>query len=401
MSVARSGAHLLPTDIRPQEKPIILDADGQGYFEPERPSELFTMAAGPGKEVLSDFDLGEVEVTVSCPTPGVFLQLKEGTQKDYGDFNVLAIPYNGAQGAEIPEPHPVVRGFERGEKEEIGGPAKKELQMYGGAPVENAVFRFAGKDLRNIYPDKDGNVSVSMALDVDRTGNYNSETKAGLQVFNDEAPNDIYRVPEFTVIEKRLTRVTIPVRMLGNSDPAKRGDLVMIMTCRTPEHFVALHENSVRLDQPQSSFLLNLMKSEAILFCEAVLLVVIGVTWSVRLGWPVAMLATFTCACFGYAAVFLAGLPENGGLSVLGYATFSEHSSTFTFFDRVTQGLWLFLAFLRSLLPDYTRYDSLAYITDLRNLPFPVLGSDLLWTIAYEIQVIALGYILIRKQELG
>jgi hypothetical protein len=34
-------------------------------------------------------------------------------------------------------------------------------------------------------------------------------------------------------------------------------------------------------------------------------------------------------------------------------------------------------------------------------MPWPVVGVDIFWTVAYAIPLIALGYMLIRKQELG
>jgi hypothetical protein len=399
--VGAPGSHLLPQEMRTQEKTITLNSDGRGYWEPEQPDELFTPMAAPGKSVPAEFDLGDVEVTVSCPTPGVYLQMREGTTKNYEDFNVIAVPYNEAPDAIVPQPHPLMRGFEKRDMQEVSGPDKRELQRFGFAPLEIALFRFSGADLRNIQPDDKGNLTLSLALDTDKTDNYNRETEAQLIAYNEDARSQVFTSPVFSVIEKRVTQVTIPATLLGNPDPNKRGDLVIQLTCRTPGHSILLSDTSVRIDQPQSLFIVNLFKSEMVLFCEASLLVVICVTCSVRLGWPTAMLAAFTCGIFGFLAKFVADLQQSGGLAALNFTNFGERSASWNFWDHAVNAVWLTLGFLGSLIPDYTRFDSLAFITDLRNMPWPVVGLDMLWTLAYAIPLIALGYMLIRKQELG
>ncbi len=281
--------------MRQQSKTVTLNGDGQGYWEPDEPASLFTPMAAPGQIVPPEFDLGDVEVTVSCPTAGVFLQIKEGATQKYEDFNVIAVPYNGSQTASIPQPHPTLLGFEKRDRQEVSGPDKRELQRFGFAPLEIGVFRFAGKDLRNVKPDDKGMITLSLSLDTDKTDNYGQDTLTQIRAYNDDARSQVFNSDPFPVVEKRVTLTTLPATMLGNPDPSKRGDLVVLITCRTPGHSILMGNNSVRIDQPPSSFLLNLFKSELILFCEAALLAVICVTCSVRLGWPVAMLTSFMC----------------------------------------------------------------------------------------------------------
>ncbi len=399
--VGAPGSHLLPQEMREQQRTITLNSEGMGYWEPDQPEELFTPAAAPGKSVPAEFDLGDVEVTISCPTPGVFAQIKEGASGKYEDFNVIAVPYNASPSAVVPEPHPSMVGFERQDRQEVSGPDKREQQRFGFAPVEMAVFRFAGKDLKNVHADEKGNITLSLALDTDKTDNYNRETEGMIRAFNEDARSQVYIVESLPVVEKRVTQISVPAYLLGDPNPSKRGDLVVMLMCRTPGHSLALLENSVRIEQPPSSFLLNLLKSEVILFCEAALLVVICVTCSVRLGWPVAMLAAFMFGLFGFLATFVNQLQQNGGLASLNFVNFGEKSAAYNFTDHLLECVWYTLGFLRSLAPDFTRFDSLAFITDLRNMPWQVVGNDVLWTLAYAIPFIALGYMFIRKQELG
>jgi hypothetical protein len=63
--------------------------------------------------------------------------------------------------------------------------------------------------------------------------------------------------------------------------------------------------------------------------------------------------------------------------------------------------LWQFLGFVVSLTPDFRRYDILNYITQLRNMPLSSLALDAGWTFLYALPFIGLGYLLMRKQELG
>ena len=53
------------------------------------------------------------------------------------------------------------------------------------------------------------------------------------------------------------------------------------------------------------------------------------------------------------------------------------------------------------LMPDFTRFDPLRDIIISRNLPWIVPAADALWTVACALPILALGYLLLRKQELA
>ncbi len=405
VTAQRVGAHLSPTDARAKEKSIILDSTGHGFWVIDHPEELFTAQDDPRKEPEAGTDLGPVELTVTCSTFGVYLGIKNGNPPgakiDPTQINVVAVPYYNAPYEILPFPNPIMRGFERHDMQEVSGPDKRELREYGVSPVEAAMFRFPAKDLRDIPVDADGNFELSLALDTDKMDNYSVDTMAQIDAYNDNAKQQHTLLPPFPVVEKRITKIKLPATLLDTGDPKNRGDLVVVISCQTQGHWIALNEGAMRIDQPPSSFFVNMLKSELIIFCEVALLIVICVAWSVRLGWPVAMFASFTCLIFGFVAEFIASLPNAGGLSALGYTHYGQTTGVERFFDAFTEAVWYLLGFIRSLIPDYTRYDSLRFITELRNMPLSSLGSDLLWTMAYAIPFIALGYLLFRKQELG
>ncbi|MGN6370195.1 MAG: ABC transporter permease [Phycisphaerae bacterium] len=411
VTAQRVGTGLSPADARVKEKSVVLDSTGHGYWVIDHPEDLFTAQDDPSKPPESGTDMGPVEVTVSCSTFGVYLGVKDGSppgaQIDPSQINVVAVPFYNAQFEILPLNNPIMRGFERHDMQEVAGPDKREIREYGdqfigGAPpLEAAMFRFPAKNLKDIPVDSDGNFEVSLKLDTDKMDNYSVDTEAIVDAYNDNSRQDHTVLEPFPVVEKRITTIKLPAKLLGSGDPSKRGDLILVLTCPTQGHWIALNEDSVRIDQPPSSFFVNVFKSELIIFCEVALLIVICVAWSVRLGWPVAMFASFTCMIFGFIAEFIAALPNAGGLTALGYTHYGERSGIEKFFDAFTEAVWYLLNFIRSLIPDYTRYDSLRFISALRNMPLSTLGSDLLWTIAYAIPFIALGYLLFRKQELG
>jgi hypothetical protein len=138
-----------------------------------------------------------------------------------------------------------------------------------------------------------------------------------------------------------------------------------------------------------------------VIFCEAVLLIVICVCCSVRLGWPVAMLLAATCFVLGDLRPFIADTIDYGGLLALSYPNYGTQSPMYHFFNTAFQSLWETLGFIIDMTPDFRRFDSLSFITKLQNMPWTTLLSDLGWAGLYALPFIGLGYLFIRKQELG
>ncbi|MCL2648142.1 MAG: ABC transporter permease [Phycisphaerales bacterium] len=402
-----SGRNAPLAPMAPQQKTINLNLDSRNQYNycratwtPEVPSELFSP---PG-----DRSEREITVTVSCHTPGVYLQILEGTEKSFFDFNVVAFPAppTGDPARDVipltyHQPSPIVSGFQRYNKQQIQGPRDDELYYFGpNVPTEVAVFRFRAADLGRIPVEK-GNFKINMVLDVDKDRNQAMDTTAQVEVYNENAPTES-ATTTVRVNEKRNTEVSFSSSFLGGSDPSKRGDLVVLLSCRTLGHWIAVNNSALRIESPPSPFLLNLVKSELVLFFEATLLVVICVAASVRLGWPVAMLAAAVCYLLGYARGFITSVLDLGGISALGYMDYSGHPSRgYAFFDAIFGAIWNILHFIIYLLPDFTRFDYLCEITQLRNMPWSTLALSGGWMLLYCLPFIAIGYLLFRKQELG
>jgi ABC-type transport system involved in multi-copper enzyme maturation permease subunit len=388
----------------PQEKVVTLNPAGFAQWEPDDPLELCSFVAPDGTLQ----DQGEVTVEVSCPTRGVYLQVIEGADPDAQgnlppntDFNVLFIPDRQDQRLQPPAAHPVMRGFERRGLQEISGPRRTDVVLGNKIPLESGIFRFSGADLRNVPVDDQGRFTLAMILETSKTDNAELPTQIGLRVQSMDQLGDDPFVQTMEVTEKRRMTVPIPAKFLGDPDPTQRGDLLVSITCQTWGHGVAFGEESVRIEKPQTAFVLNLFKSELVILLEAVVLIAICVTCSVRVGWPVAMLLSCVCALFGFFVEFIAGLSEGGGLAALNYRGSGPQSATFQFFDTFTGGIWKILGVISSFVPNFTIYRPQEFITNLQNIPGEVVLSNVVWTVVFVLPVIAIGYLLFRKQELG
>lgn len=393
--------------LQSQDKTLVLSLDPnrmfQARWEPDRPEELFGVV--DPKTGMMETDPGPVDVQVSCPTAGVWLRVFDGAVPDAKGqlpegtaFNVYMSPSPGTFFQ--PQANPVIRGFERRGSQQISGPDYSEMARGGEVtPLEMGVFRFSAEDLQNV-PIHGGNFTLSLFLDVDKQKNADQDTQALVSVFNARTPNDVTK-QNIRVVEKRRTEVEIPASALGSRDPKQASDMYVLLYCETPGHWLGALPTSARIERPASPFALNLLKSEATILLETVLLIVISVACSVRLDWPLAMLASFTVALLGFIAEFVATLPDYGGLNALNMSPYANHGATWRFFDSATLLLWKLLNVLVHLMPDFTRYNSMAFITDLRNRPWEVVGMDLVATTAYALPFVVIGYLLMRRQELG
>jgi len=175
----------------------------------------------------------------------------------------------------------------------------------------------------------------------------------------------------------------------------------VMVYCATPGHAISLIENSIRIELPASPFFLNLFKSEAVIWMEAVLLITLSVACSVRVGWPIAMFCSGIGFLFGHFVEFISTLQEYGGLGSLNYQIYGQNAALFHFFDAAASYLWLVLGFISILVPNFNLYKPEEFIGVLQNMPWSMLAGDALNAAAFSVPFIALAYLLFRKQELG
>ncbi len=100
---------------------------------------------------------------------------------------------------------------------------------------------------------------------------------------------------------------------------------------------------------------------------------------------------------------FIAQLHAANGFELLNYME-----------NRNLQGVWYYqlgsmisatmtkvLYILVHMLPDFTRFNSMHFIVRSMNMPWQVLATDVFWTLVCVLPALALGYLLLRKQELA
>jgi hypothetical protein len=391
--------------VAPQEKTLTLNDNGMAYWEPDQPEQLFSTFDNTGTILV---DRGMVTVEVTCPTPGVVLRVLEGADMD-AEGKVPAGTetniefYNRQEDLGmglprqvfLPSAHPVVRGSERRDRQIIAGPTEEQPER------EWAIYRFPGASLRDVPVDRNGNFQVSVQLETFKVDNAQMPTTAGVVVRSLDRLGQPYFQKQLEVLEKRVMTLAVPGDNLGEKDPAKRGDMLVLVYCGTPGHQVTVTADSVRIELPPSPFLLNWLKSEAVIFLEAVLLITLSATCSVRVGWPVAMLCSGVCLLFGHMQQMILELPTFGGLGALNYRPTGYNPALYNFFDKGASVLWAVLGFLAVLVPDFTQFQPGEYIGRLQNMPWSVLIQDAASTAAFALPFAALAYLLFRKQELG
>lgn len=372
------------------QQSLTLNHNGMAEWTPKHWTNFFSLYDPTTGQL---FDPGPVLLKVTCPTLGAYLLFGAGTKAQ--PTACLAVNLDRSRvpaSVMAPTPNPVITGFKSNNKQEIVGPS----YSHPGIPAEVASYEFHGLPDKKIPIGKHGNFTVHLFLSVDKQENEALPAIADITAFTLADPAHPIRM-QLRFAEKHLTVLKLPRRLLDHSA------LVINIQSNYPGHWIKLTQNSVQIVRPPSPFIVNLAKSEFIVFCEVVLLVVIGVTASARLGWPVAMLTTMVCYVLGNLFHFVYKLMILGGFGLYG-----------PYIDSKMKGLWYYqigsfitavmvkmLYALVRLMPDFTRFDPLRDIIISRNLPWIVPAADALWTVACALPILALGYLLLRKQELA
>jgi len=339
-----------------------------------------------------------IQVQVSCLTSGVYLGVWECANAD--NSNVIIdqfAPDIGTHGY-IPLKPPQIVGFEKYDKQQVAGPSDGYEPRSGRFnDGEVASFRFSAQDMKRVPRDKDQNAVLSMYLDVDKTSNYNLQTLVDVDVYN-QLGRPPTRVSNVAVNEKILTEVTLPMK-----DVSDTSDTFVDIRCAIPGHWVAVVRDSVRFELSSTPFLINLVKSELVIFFSAVLLITVAVVASVRVNGWVAILVTATAYFLGNGISQIQYLLTSGADSLLAPGEARQYQSQLVFkalgFLQVLAIKAVYVICL--LLPDFRLFDSTTDILQYRNMPWLELGRDMLWMGLFAIPPIAVGYLMIRKQELA
>ncbi len=376
-----------------QEKTLTLNAAGQAFWIPKNPTAFFSYGNPQTGQI---YNPGPVVVKVTCPDFGVYLGIGNGLRPP-NQTSCMAVSLDTNRtphhsGMLAPKANPVITGFKNNGKQEIVGPSVRHPQI----KPEVASWDFPNVDQQQIPIGPHGNFTVHMVISVDKQSNEARAPVAQIVAYNTSTPRD-RTVQSVYVNEKRITTIKLPSTLL------EAGDLIINLRSEVPGHWFKVKENSMIIMQPPSSFIWNLFKSEAIIFCEIVLIISIGVTASTALGWPVAMLTAMVAYILGNLFHFVQGLFQSGGLQLFDYVQDNrmKHIWYYQIGSFITNVMVHILWVIVHLMPDFTRYDPLYFIVRSKDMPFEIVFLDIIWTLACVLPTLAIGYLLLRKQELA
>ncbi len=339
------------------------------------------------------FSPGPLILGVNCPTKNVYLLFRNGIHAPSAvAYLVDQSRSPGNRPYIVPAPNPVITGFTSHGKEQIVGPTGKNSEI----PAEVASFEFSHVKPGSLPLGKHGNFTVDMVLSVDKQSHEQQPAAAWVRAYAVNRPLKP-SVQHIFVDEKRITPVKLPGRLLDG------GNLVINIHSAVPGQWLGLNKDSVRLVLPPSPFILNLFKSEVVIFLEASLLAVIGVTAGIYLGWPVALLVLLTCYILGTVFHFIQRLFHSNGLGIYNYVKASrlKHVWWFQIGSGISEVMSKLLYLLVHLVPNFTKFAPLKYIAASRDMPWSVLLVDVALAALFMLPFLAVGYLLIRRKELA
>ena len=364
----------------------------------------------------------DVSVEISCAEPDVFLAVGDPAM-EVTAANAWLINLDGTGMMQPCTLLPKVYGWEKRDKQQFRGPEQSRVKYESGERVlrmpVNGVYpkwddsndEVAAWHFKNVKrgdlplergPDGTETFRIAMQLDVEKQDNniVPARVKAVVhrKITNINDPKT-YWTGETNIDEKRVMYLKVPASLLEDAP----SDVYVELRSMIPGHWLAAVDSSVRLDQANSPFVANLFKSELIIFLEAALLVMVAVTCSIRLGWAVAMLLTATVYLLGNCFAFIREMQDSSLLQMMGLTPGGggEPGMLYRIVDGMMALMFKILNTLAYMVPDFSRFDPTSFIVDSRNIPWLVMLEHAAMIGLWIIPCVAVGYLMIRKQELA
>jgi hypothetical protein len=156
-------------------------------------------------------------------------------------------------------------------------------------------------------------------------------------------------------------------------------------------------EYSIFLLSAPRSFEFNVLKAVAMIGFQVMLLVVVAVSVSTFLSWPVAaMTALFVYFCGEIVSTFgeMIEALEKGGF---GHHHGPVQEKGMTWFDHVVKAV---LEVLRVVMPDMDRFSPLGWLGEGYSLTFPELFASFLYMNIFVTASLAVGWLIFRKRSI-
>ena len=254
--------------------------------------------------------------------------------------------------------------------------------------AEVAEYTFDDIPLDRLPP---GDLVFRLDFTVDKGSSLSVDTRAVVTAISPSG-----RSEEQFVIPS--TRMGCFVRV--KRDLVENGRLTLHVRPELADDSFTLSARSVRLEGPTAPFAVNLFKSLLVSMLEAMMVVAMGVMASVFLSWPVALLFTAVLLIAGNLLGMVRGmLTMPGGMNV--FTVRGEDKSL----DMLSQAGNVFFRessrAMDKLIPDFTRFDPQAFISQGLAIPWAMLGDNALWAAAYLGVALAVGYLTLHFKEVA
>jgi hypothetical protein len=252
-----------------------------------------------------------------------------------------------------------------------------------GTPPEVAEYRFQAIPFSRLPA---GDLVFLLDFTVDKGSPVGADTEAVVIASGAGKTRQIDVVPS----SRMGCFVRVPRELAAD------GSLVLQLRPRQPEDTFTLDANSVRLLARPTNFALNLFKSLLIIMLAAMVVVAIGVMASVFLSWPVALLLTNVVLVAGNMLQLVRGMLAKG-TQVL-----KPGDGQAAVFEQATN---VFLSFTAQvvvrIVPDFTQFDSVAFISQGLNIPWSSLVPDVVLAAKCLGVAIAVGVLTLHFREVA
>ena len=315
-----------------------------------------------------------------------------------------------------------------------------------GRTLATAIWTFENINPSD-YPD---GLPVEMTLGVYRThkGDIEEGILGSLEIRNPSNPQTrtvgiIFQAREYQTQSLMIPR-TVDVVTTGPDGQVVRksdvdlfeevsdmGAIQIVIRCDSPGQYFGMAKGDLYLRAAERSFLVNFVKTYLALWMQMVLVVCFGVTMSTFLNGPISLLATSGVIVIGHFKQFitdvLAGVMENnptirrivaptfdqmvsgGGPIESAIRIFTQKNLNVELdvgmleapIKYVDFGLMVIQYLAASIVPDFVRFNSSAYLSNGFDVPMDLLLQQITMCVAFVLCLVVVGYFLLRTREIA
>jgi hypothetical protein len=191
------------------------------------------------------------------------------------------------------------------------------------------------------------------------------------------------------------------------------GALEMQLQCLEVEQYFGVARPDLYLRAHDASFALNFAKSFVGIWIQMLLVTSFGVMFSTFLSGAVAMMATLAALVLGFFTNFIYGVAvgtiEGGGpaealvrlLTQRNVTTDLEPGLPRTVVQALDNVFMFFMRTVTSLLPDFRKFSDVDYVAYGFDIPWDLLGMQIVSAVGYLVAVSAVGYFFLRTREVA